>query len=163
MKHPLCVTLREPSFQRLTFLVLSIAFSMDKFRSSKAARTFSYSPRCWEKYSSQQKDRKTKRSILWVKQLRQGCGCSIEAALVWHLSHTASRGLSMWPHLMWLFSYAAKMSNSIWVYAAPHWEAEQDKVITDIKSCFLFRWRVNLPQSSSVSTLLQSKKRDTFK
>lgn len=35
----------------LTFLVLSIAFRMDKFRSSKAARTFSYSPRCSEKYS----------------------------------------------------------------------------------------------------------------
>lgn len=36
----------------LTFLVLSIAFNIETFKSSKAARTFSYSPRCWEKYST---------------------------------------------------------------------------------------------------------------
>lgn len=34
-----------------TFLVLSMALRMDMFRSSRAPRTFSYSPRCWEKYS----------------------------------------------------------------------------------------------------------------
>lgn len=35
----------------LTFFVLFIAFRMERFRSSSAASTFSYSPKCWEKYS----------------------------------------------------------------------------------------------------------------
>lgn len=52
-----CVSCWENS---LTFFVLSMAFSMDKFRSSKAARTFSYSQRCWEKYSSQRTAKKRK-------------------------------------------------------------------------------------------------------
>lgn len=94
-----------------TFFVLSMAFSMDMFRSSKAARTFSYSPRCWEKYSSQPRHPKKKKeeNILWVKAVGQGCGCFVEAALVWHLGHTASRGLitelvtvsNMLPSLSW--------------------------------------------------------------
>lgn len=33
----------------LTFFVLSIAFSMVRFKSSKTDRTFSYSPKCFEK------------------------------------------------------------------------------------------------------------------
>lgn len=39
----------------LTFFVLSIAFSMVMFKSSKTDRTFSYSPKCWEKYSEKKK------------------------------------------------------------------------------------------------------------
>lgn len=44
----------------LTFFVLSIAFSMDILSSSRAARTFSYSPRCCEKYSTEQEENRDK-------------------------------------------------------------------------------------------------------
>lgn len=39
----------------LTFFVLSIAFSIVMFKSSKTERTFSYSPRCCEKYSERRR------------------------------------------------------------------------------------------------------------
>lgn len=48
----------------LTFLVLSIAFNIETFKSSKAARTFSYSPRCWEKYAKNN----TKYDIMKISQ-----------------------------------------------------------------------------------------------
>lgn len=51
-------------WKSLTFLVLSIAFNIETFKSSKAARTFSYSPRCWEKYAKNN----TKYDIMKISQ-----------------------------------------------------------------------------------------------
>lgn len=79
-------------FAPLTFFVLSMALRIDMFRSSKAARTFSYSPRCWEKYSGGVKNRKKQKMILWAKQARRSCGCFFQAASGWRLSRSASKG-----------------------------------------------------------------------
>lgn len=76
------------------------------------------------------RSRKTKaKSILWVRQLGQGCRCFVEEALVWHLTRTA---LGVWSGSMWpcLTSYFP---------------------IFTFLSAFK---RLNLPQSSSVSKLL---------
>lgn len=97
-----------------------------------------------------------KRSILWAEWLGQGCGCFVEAAWVWHFSHTACRDFTMWQSNMVLF-YAGKMSNSIWGHGAPH-RGKQNL----FHRKFYCRQSTNLPQSSSVSTLLKIETRNIW-
>lgn len=79
-------------------------------------------------------------AFLWAEQARQGRGCFVEAALVWHLSHTACRGLitehvttsCTAPFLRW---ENVKWHLSLWW--SPLWEVGQGPDITD-RSCFVF-------------------------
>lgn len=95
-------------FLPLTFLVLSIALSMDMFRSSKAARTFSYSPRCWEKYSGE----KPGRSGRWFCQVNRRNG-AVGVLLRQHQDDTSvtwpCKGLDCWV----LFLLRGKMSHGV--------------------------------------------------
>lgn len=146
-----------------TFFVLSMAFSMDMFRSSKAARTFSYSPRCWEKYSSQPrhpKKRKKRKIFCELKQSDRAVGVLLK--LHW-CDTSVTQPLGVWSQSLWLYltcflPYPGKMSNSIWVCAAADRDVKQDKAINGAKNDLYLHDLHDLPQSSSVSTLLWKEK-----
>lgn len=152
-KCQLLMTTVKAYFAPPTFLVLSMAFRIDMLRSSKAARTFSYSPRCWEKYSGRNIGRR--RSWTWIR----GCGCFVEAASGWHLSHTACRGFDCRACKCMRSCFFLNAGGNVKWYPRI-WRFRRSRPRDDTTVNFLVcRCVANLPQSSSVSTLLESRRK----